>query len=159
MDDLKATLAAVEGHATADAPRVVRAKRAAEAIRQAGRYRWVGLYDVTDAEIAVIAWSGPNAPSHPRFPRSQGLNGAAVALRKAVVVQDVSKDPRYLPTLDDTRGEMIVPVTDRTGVVVGTIDVESADADAFREQDERLLEKCARALRPLWEAPAGAGPE
>jgi putative methionine-R-sulfoxide reductase with GAF domain len=49
--------------------------------------------------IADIAWCGPTAPSHPRFPRSQGLNGAAVASRKAVVVQDVSKDRRYLPTL------------------------------------------------------------
>jgi putative methionine-R-sulfoxide reductase with GAF domain len=74
-------------------------------------------------------------------------------------VQDVSKDRRYLPTLDETRGEMIVPVTDRTGAVVGTIDVESAIADAFRDQDDRLLEKCAQTLRPLWEARTGAGRE
>jgi GAF domain-containing protein len=152
-----AALAALEADAASDAPRVARAGRAAEVIRRAGGYRRVGLYDVTDVEIAVIAWSGPNPPSHPRFPRRQGLNGAAVAAQRPVVVQDVSKDPRYLPTLDDTRGEMIVPVRDRGGAVVGTIDVESAAVHAFRDEDATLLEQCALALRPLWEAPTSRG--
>src|SRR5262245_45837469 len=103
-DDLEATLSLLEGARASPDPRAVRAARAADLIRRAGRYRWVGLYDVTEHEIAVIAWSGPAAPTHPRFPRGRGLNGAAVASRSAVVVQDVAKDPRYLATLTDTRG-------------------------------------------------------
>jgi len=113
----------------------------------------VGLYDVTEHEIAVIAWSGPAAPAHPRFPRSQGLNGAGVASRRSVVVQDVSKDGRYLPTLSDTRGELIMPVASSTGSIVGTIDVESAVVNAFSDADHVFLEKCTRALLPLWEPP------
>jgi putative methionine-R-sulfoxide reductase with GAF domain len=112
---------------------------------------------VAEHEIAVVAWSGPTAPTHPRFDRGHGLNGAAVAARHAVVVQDVSKDSRYLPTLSDTRGEMIMPVTDHAGTVVGTIDVESAEVDAFSDRDERLLRQCAEALRPLWEAREASG--
>jgi GAF domain-containing protein len=137
--------------ATALLPRQERARRAAEVIRRAGGYRWLGLYDVKQDEIVVIDWSGPGAPAHPTFARCEGLNGAAVVSRAPVVVQDVTRDSRYLPTLSDTRGEMIMPVTDDRGVVVGTIDVESAHLDAFRGRDHARLATCARALRPLWE--------
>jgi hypothetical protein len=73
-----------------------KAVKIAEVIRQAGSYRWVGLYEVTEQEIAAIGWSGPGAPVYPRLPVTQGLSGAAVAARKAVVVDDVTADPRYL---------------------------------------------------------------
>jgi GAF domain-containing protein len=66
---------------------------------------------------------------------TQGLNGAAVATRRAVIVQDVSKDPRYLTTIGGTCGEMIQPVINRFGKVVGTIDVETDVTDAFGTHD------------------------
>jgi hypothetical protein len=37
-------------------------------IRQGGSYRWVGLYEVIEEEIANLAFDGPGAPAHPRFP-------------------------------------------------------------------------------------------
>jgi L-methionine (R)-S-oxide reductase len=151
VDVLETLAAAVGGFSKADRSREVRARLGAEAIRQAGGYRWVGLYDVMEHDVAVIAWAGPGAPTHPRFRRDQGLNGAAVASRRPIVVQDVSKDARYLPTLGDTRGECIMPVLGTSGCIVGTIDVESAVVDAFSSKDQVLLEKCARALLPLWE--------
>ena len=130
----------------------VKAHEAAELIRATGGYRWVGIYEVTGAAIAAIGWTGPNAPSVPLFPATQGLNGAAVAARAAVVVGDVRADPRYLPTFDATRSEMVVPVTARPhGAVMGTIDVESDALDAFTDEDRRLVESCAAALAPLWE--------
>ncbi len=38
--------------------RVGKARRIAAAIRESGEYGWVGIYDVTPEEIAVVAWSG-----------------------------------------------------------------------------------------------------
>jgi GAF domain-containing protein len=130
--------------------RAAKAQRAVELIRAWGPYRWAGLYDVLAAEIAVLAWSGPAAPTHPRFPISKGLNGASVATGKPVTVQDVAADPRYLTTIGGTRGEMIQPVIDESGRVVGTIDVESDRVDAFTARDEDLLAFCARHLLWLW---------
>ena len=72
--------------ARAQGDRRARARSIAELIRAARGYRWVGLYDVEPAEIAVIAWAGPGAPTYPRFPRTQGLNGAAVAKGTSIVV-------------------------------------------------------------------------
>jgi L-methionine (R)-S-oxide reductase len=134
-----------------DLGRAEKAGRIAALIRQAGSYRWVGLYAVGDQEIAAIGWSGPGAPAHPRFPVTQGLSGAAVAAKRAVVVNDVTADPRYLTAFASTLSEAIVPVVDpETGTVVGTLDVESAERDAFTDADRRALEGCAAAIRGLF---------
>ena len=124
--------------------------RMAESIRKAGDYRWVGIYAVGPKEISVIGWSGPAPPAHPRFPRDRGLCGAVAAGGRTVVVEDVTKDPRYLKTLNDTRSEMVVPVKRESGEVVGLIDVESDREDAFTPLDLRLLEGYASVVAGLW---------
>lgn len=134
---------------TAGDDRAQRAARIAASIRRFGGYRWVGVYDVTAEEIAVVAWDGPVAPSHPRFPRNQGLCGAAVAAGEPIVVGDVAADPRYLTTHPTTRSEIVVPVF-RDGAIVGLIDVESERPDAFGDSDRQLLEHCAAVIVPLW---------
>jgi L-methionine (R)-S-oxide reductase len=128
-----------------------KALRIADAIRRAGAYRWVGIYQVGPEEIAAMGWSGPGPPEHPRFPVTEGLCGAAVAQRATVVVGDVSADARYLTTLGTTRSEIVVPVfaADRQRVV-GLIDVESQHKDAFSGADRGLLERCALMMAPLW---------
>lgn len=132
-------------------PRATRAHRGAEWIRHAGAYRWVGIYDVTPSEIAAIAWTGPTAPAFPRFPRSQGLSGAAVASGEPVVVQDVAADPRYLTAFGSTRAEAIFPIRAPGGVIVGTLDVESDQPNAFTTEDVSFLEACASILVVLWD--------
>ena len=136
--------------------RVLVARHDTETIRRAGVYRWVGLYEVTASDIGALAWTGTEAPAFPRFPREKGLNGAAVAGQAPVIVQDVSKDPRYLTAFATTGSEAIVPVVSAAGVIVGTIDVESDRRNAFSETDERFLRACAAALAPLWDARVAA---
>ena len=131
-------------------PREVRARRIAELIRNTGSYRWVGIYDVTPHEIAAIAWSGAGDPAFPRFPVTQGLNGVAVSSGKTVIVGDVMQDARYLTTLGNTRSEMVVPVRNESGAIVGTIDVESEIVDRFQDADRELIERCATEAAILW---------
>jgi len=131
--------------------RRLKALQAAELIRQVRSYRWVGLYDVSPSEIAAIAWTGTTAPAYPRFPVTQGLSGAAVATRRPVIVQDVTRDPRYLTAFGSTRSEAIFPVAiSEDGRIVGTIDVESDRINAFGAEDEAFLGGCAQMLTPIW---------
>ena len=154
--DWPMVLRGIDDALASDLGRAEKAVRVAALIRQAGSYRWVGLYAVTEQEIIAIGWSGPGAPAHPRFRVTQGLSGAAVATKGAVVVNDVTADPRYLTAFASTLSEAIVPVVDPgTGTVVGTLDVESAERDAFTEADRQALEECAAALRGLF-AEAGS---
>jgi L-methionine (R)-S-oxide reductase len=147
--DRSTVTAEVAEAAASGCDREERARRIGDIIRSSSGYRWVGLYDVTDVEIAIIAWSGAGPPAHPRFPRTRGLSGTAAATGKTVVVNDVTSDLRYVETFGDTRAEVIVPVTVE-GVVRGTLDVESAIKDAFDTAEQAFLEACAAAALALW---------
>lgn len=131
-------------------------QEAAALIRSFANYRWVGLYDVDHAAGLVrnVSWRGPGAPEHPTFPLTQGLTSAAVAQRQIVNVGDVSADPRYLTAFGTTRSEIIVPIFDQAGKrVLGTIDVESEEPNAFTNNIEDLLEACSKVIWPLWDYP------
>ncbi len=134
-----------------DGSRILRADKVAAAIRSHGQYRWVGIYDVTPDVVSIVAYSGPGAPAYPTFPVTQGLTSAAIAQKSTVLINDVSADPRYLSAFPSTKAEIIVPVIRPTdGRVIGTIDVESEQANAFSDQDRRMLEQCAAAVVGLW---------
>jgi L-methionine (R)-S-oxide reductase len=129
-------------------------QQAAALIRSSANYRWVGLYDVDhDAGLVRnVTWSGPGAPEYPTFPLSKGLTSAAISQKQIVNVGDVLADARYLTAFGSTRSEIIVPVFDAEGKsVVGTIDVESEEPNAFDKNVQDLLDACSVVLRPLWE--------
>jgi GAF domain-containing protein len=136
-------------------PRRAALEKAAALIKESGNHRWVGLYDVDDAAglVSNIARSGPGAPEFPTFPITKGLTSSAISSRKTVNVGNVASDPRYLTAFGTTKSEIIVPIFDTTREnVVGTIDVESAQPNAFDRQTQGLLEECAELLTPLWRA-------
>jgi putative methionine-R-sulfoxide reductase with GAF domain len=138
-----------------DLDRISTAKLIADAIRNAGQYRWTGLYDV-DIQRGVVsnlAWSGPGPPEYPAFPLTKGLTSRAIAEKKTVNVGDVANDADYLTALATTRSEIIVPVLDiPNGRVIGTVDVESERPNAFDSAAQTLLEECAIVLKGLWSA-------
>jgi putative methionine-R-sulfoxide reductase with GAF domain len=82
---------------------------------------------------------------------TKGLTGAAIESKKTVNVGDVSADPRYLTAFGTTQSEIIVPIFDTKGdKVIGTIDIESEQLNAFTADTQRLLEECAKAIAALW---------
>jgi uncharacterized Fe-S cluster protein YjdI/putative methionine-R-sulfoxide reductase with GAF domain len=127
--------------AVADGPRDGRAREIAQAILEGRRYRRVGLFDVGADEIAALAWTGETAPATPRFPRTRGLNGSAVAQRSTVVADAV----------EATHAELVVPVIDASSEVVGTVEVASERVGAFDDRDVEWVEACAFAARHVWE--------
>jgi 3-dehydroquinate dehydratase II len=149
--DAEATVALLAERLAHPEDRDVLARELAQLVRRSGRFRWVGLYDVGPKDVEVRGWAGPGPPARPRFARTDGLTGAAIASGRPLVVQDVRTDPRHLPTLEGTRAEAIFPVVAPAGVV-GTLDVESANAQAFTADRVRWLERCVDALAPFWEA-------
>jgi sigma-B regulation protein RsbU (phosphoserine phosphatase) len=68
----------------------------------------------------------------------EGLIGYAALHKEAVVVPDVSKDPRYVNAVADVRSEMVVPLLlkDRC---IGVFDLESPELDAFSKKHVELL--------------------
>ncbi len=120
-----------------------RIKQVVEMIRAARDYRWVGIYKMERKDFVVVTGTGDEPPAYPRFPITQGLCGAALESRKAVVVGDVRKDPRYLPTFHTTRSEIIVPMVNENKHILGMLDAESEKPNAFGTEDRQFLERAA----------------
>lgn len=118
-------------------------KQAAEMIRVARDYRWVGIYKIVKNEFIVLTGTGNEPPTYPRFPITQGLCGAALESGKPVVVGDVHKDVRYLPTFHTTKSEIIVPMQNEHRKILGMLDAESDKLNAFGEEDRQFLERAA----------------
>jgi GAF domain-containing protein len=138
--------------ADAESPREQRARAAAEIIRDARGYRWVGIYDVGDEEIVLIGYTGSAPPRYERFGIENGLSGEAVRKRASVVSNDVASDRRYLVAFESTGSETIVPILGpESGIVIGTLDAESDRVGAFSDDDVSFLEECAAVLRPLYD--------
>ena len=115
----------------------------AEMIREACDYRFVGIYKIVRGDFVIVAKTGKCPPAYPRFPITQGLAGAALEAKESIIVADVHKDPRYLPTFGSTQSEIVVPVITESGKAVGLIDVESEKLNAFTENDRDFLEHAA----------------
>jgi L-methionine (R)-S-oxide reductase len=110
------------------------------------KYNWVGFYMLESSPgqqpvLALGAFQGAMTP-HTRISLNQGICGAAASTGKTVVVDDVSKDSRYLACSHETKSEIVVPIFVR-GKVVGELDIDSHFLAAFKEEDRELVEYCA----------------
>ena len=108
-------------------------------------YNWVGVYAVEGEDLVLKAWSGPRPTQHVRIPMGAGICGLAARTQETVVVEDVSKDPRYIECFAETRAEVVVPIV-RDGVALGEIDIDSEELDAFGPEDVDFLERIAAEL-------------
>ena len=111
-------------------------------------YDWVGIYWVEGSDLVLGPWTGPQPTEHTRIPIGTGVCGAAAESGRTEIVGDVSADPRYLACFASTRSEIVVPIFDG-GEVIGEIDIDGSDLDAFDSTDARFLEEIAAFLVPL----------
>jgi len=112
------------------------------------KYNWVGFYMLQKEEGESILVLGPfrgTMTPHTRIQLNQGICGAAASTGKTVVVDDVSRDPRYLACSVETKSEIVVPVF-VNGKVIGELDIDSHFLAAFLPEDQKLLEHAAGVL-------------
>jgi L-methionine (R)-S-oxide reductase len=108
------------------------------------------MLDQGDPDVLVL---GPfhGAPTdHIRIPVTEGICGAAVVQGKTVIAGDVSADPRYLSCSIETKSEIVVPIRIRDRIV-GEIDIDSHDLNAFGAEDQTFLEECASLIGKFME--------
>jgi GAF domain-containing protein len=111
------------------------------------RYNWVGFYlvDPADAGYLIVGPFAGSFTPNARIPLSRGLCGAAASSGQVVVVQDVSKDPRYLAGSNLVKSEIVVPIYVKKKLAA-ELDIESYFADTFAKSDQDFIEGCAQVL-------------
>jgi len=79
------------------------------------------------------------------FPISKGITGKVISTGIPIRLGDVSHDPAYIEATQDIHSELCVPVKiqDR---IIGAINIESKQSNAYDESDERLLNTIAGTL-------------
>ena len=84
-----------------------------------------------------------------RIPVGKGIVGTAVASGKPRLANRVDDDPEYIRAnfLAETKAELAVPLVHRDKVV-GVLDVQSHQPDAFGDHDVRLLEVVGALVAP-----------
>jgi L-methionine (R)-S-oxide reductase len=125
--------------------------------QQMVRYNWVGFYliDPGDPNFLLLGPFAGSFTPHRRIPLDEGLCGACASSGQTVVVQDVTKDLRYLQGSQDTKSEMVAPVLVK-GRVAGELDINSYFPNTFGAADRRFVEECAALVAQYLAAhPAG----
>lgn len=103
------------------------------------RFDWTGFYRVTEPELLKI---GPYQGGHGCLviPFSRGVCGAAARTGQPQLVDDVDAFPGHIACSSSTRSELVLPVFDAFGAVIGVFDLDSDLPAAFTVEDQAALE-------------------
>ena len=104
------------------------------------RFDWTGFYRVTQPELLKI---GPYQGGHGCLviPFSRGVCGAAARTRPVQLVPDGEAFPGHIACASSTRSELVLPVFGPGKRLIGVLDIDSDQPDAFTARDAVELQR------------------
>ncbi|MGO4914399.1 GAF domain-containing protein [Pseudogemmobacter sp. W21_MBD1_M6] len=102
------------------------------------RFDWTGFYRHVGNETLKI---GPYQGGHGCLviPFSRGVCGAAAKTGEVQLVPDVDAFPGHIACASSTRSELVLPVWNGAGQLLGVFDIDSNQPDAFDRTDADAL--------------------
>ena len=99
---------------------------------------WTGFYRVVAPDLLKI---GPYQGGHGCLviPFSRGVCGACARTGQVQNVPDVDAFPGHIACASSTRSELVLPVRNRAGRLLGVLDIDSDTPAAFTAADEAWL--------------------
>jgi L-methionine (R)-S-oxide reductase len=107
-------------------------------------YFWTGFYLVDKAvdkpgDLVVGPYQGTLGCLRIRI--GHGVCGTAAAQRRTQLVEDVNAFPGHIACDSRSNSEIVVPVSDAAGELIGVFDVDSTEFSAFDAVDAEWLER------------------
>jgi GAF domain-containing protein len=99
---------------------------------------WTGFYRLAGDELVVGPYQGPLACTVLKKP--EGVCWAGVIQETSQLVPDVEKFPGHVACDSRSRSEVVVPVRNGEGDIMGVLDVDSDELAAFTAVDVQGLE-------------------
>lgn len=126
---------------TADKPSVISRMATIAAVlhHKMSGFFWTGFYPLEGGELMVGPYQGPLACL--RLKKDTGVCWAGVNRKESVVVDDVHDFPGHIACSSLSNSEIVVPVLNNAGDVVGVLDVDSREFSNFDDDDRVGLEK------------------
>ena len=102
------------------------------------RFDWTGFYRVVGPDLLKI---GPYQGGHGSLviPFSRGVCGAAARTGAVQRVDDVDAFPGHIACSSTTRSELVLPVVNGAGRLLGVFDIDSDQPAAFTAADAIAL--------------------
>ena len=104
---------------------------------------WVGFYFLDGSELVVGPFQG--LPACVRIPLDKGVCGAAARTRQTQRIEDVHAFPGHIACDSASNSELVVPLVDADGELLGVFDLDSPKPARFSVEDQEGLEAIARA--------------
>ena len=105
---------------------------------------WTGFYLVRDEELQLGPFQGPIACY--RIKKGRGVCGTAWQEDHTIVVPDVEQFPGHIACSSLSRSEIVVPLHDASGNVIGVLDIDSKELSTFDDIDARWLEEIVHVI-------------
>jgi len=100
---------------------------------------WTGFYLLDNGELIVGPYQGPVACQ--LLAKDTGVCWAGINRAETVVVPDVHQFPGHIACDGRSNSEIVVPLKDAQGEIIGVLDVDSQSLNNFDEVDALWLEK------------------
>ncbi len=113
-------------------------------LSEAFGWYWTGFYLVRQGELHLGPFQGSVACMH--ITHGRGVCGTAWAEDRTQVVADVDAFPGHIACSSLSRSEIVVPVRNSQGEVVGVLDIDHTELSTFDDTDRRYLEQVAQLL-------------
>ena len=109
------------------------------ALAQTFGWLWVGFYLVKGGQLVLGPFQGPVACT--RITLGRGVCGAAWEENRTLIVPNVEEFPGHIACSSLSKSEIVVPLRDGAGAVVGVLDADSEHLGCFDETDATFLEE------------------
>jgi L-methionine (R)-S-oxide reductase len=102
---------------------------------------WTGFYLLRKGELIVGPYQGPLACL--KLAKDTGVCWAGIKQEKTIIVPDVAKFPGHISCDSRSRSEIVIPIKNSSGEIIGVLDVDSNKPGNFDETDADWLKKIA----------------
>ena len=100
---------------------------------------WTGFYLLQDGKLQVGPYQGSLACIN--LAKDNGVCWASLNAQKTLVVDNVEEFPGHIACDSRSKSEVVIPLRDKGGAIIGVFDVDSEDLNSFDEVDAKWLEK------------------
>ena len=100
---------------------------------------WTGFYLIENSELTVSMYQGPVACQI--LEKDNGVCWAAYNKQETLMVEDVNSFPNHIACDSRSNSEIVVPLKNRAGKIIGVLDVDSSQKASFSKIDAKWLEK------------------
>ncbi|MDP3445944.1 MAG: GAF domain-containing protein [Ignavibacteria bacterium] len=107
---------------------------------------WTGFYMLQDGKLQVGPYQGSLACID--LKKDTGVCWAGINKGDVLVVEDVHQFPGHIACDGRSKSEIVIPLKNNEGTIVGILDVDSSELASFDEVDAIWLDKIVKLVYP-----------